>query len=126
MLGTSGHFVAASAEHPGSLDKDVIRKVVRAHINEIRVCYNHGLARDPTLAGKVGLQFTIGPDGTVTKSIVESSTLSAADRTTADCIAAAPLRWRFPEPEGGGSVIITYPFILESAEDPPPPAAPAK
>ena len=126
VLGTSGHFVAASSEHPGSRGPDVVRRVVRAHIKDIRVCYNRGLERDPSLAGRVAIQFTIGPEGTVKSSVVQSSTLSVADRSTADCIAAAALQWRFPEPEGGGSVIISYPFVLETGDVPPPPSAPPK
>jgi hypothetical protein len=37
----------AKATVTGALDKDIIRRIVRAHINEVRYCYNQGLARDP-------------------------------------------------------------------------------
>jgi hypothetical protein len=92
-----------------ALDRDVIRRIVRAHISEIRHCYNQGLARDPDLTGSVTVKFTIGPTGHVSASSVQSTDLPA---DVADCIADAPKRWKFPQPEGGGNVIVAYPFVL--------------
>ena len=51
------------AEVKGSLDKDIIRRVVRANIADVRGCYNEGLARDATLKGRVMIQFVIAPKG---------------------------------------------------------------
>jgi hypothetical protein len=95
---------------PG-LDKDVVRRVVRNHINEVRYCYNQGLARDPNLTGRVSVQFRIGPTGQVPIAVVQESSLG--DRSAANCIAAAVKRWRFPKPQGGGTVMVTYPFVLQ-------------
>jgi len=95
----------------GSLDKDIIRRVVRAHINEIRYCYNQGLGRDASMKGRVAIQFTIGPDGTV--PVAEVATSEIKDVEVGRCIAAALKRWTFPAPEGGGNVVVTYPFVLE-------------
>ncbi len=100
----------AKATVKGSLDKDIIRRIVRAHINEVRYCYNQGLAKDPSLAGKVSIQFNIGPTGSVPVAVVADSTV--ADENVANCIAKAVKRWTFPKPEGGGSVVVTYPFVL--------------
>ena len=94
---------------PLALDRDIIRRIVRANISEIRHCYNRGLVRDPDLTGTVTVEFTIGPTGHVSASSVRSTDLPA---DVADCIADAPKRWTFPEPEGGGNVIVAYPFIL--------------
>ena len=95
----------------GALDKDVIRRIVRNHINEVRYCYNQGLVRDPNLAGRVSVQFTIGPTGKVAAAVVQESSL--ADRGAANCIATAVKRWTFPKPVGGGNVMVTYPFVLQ-------------
>ena len=94
----------------GALDRDIIRRIVRAHINEVRHCYNEGLARAPELAGRVTVQFTITGVGKVGASVVEESTLG--DSVTGSCIAKAVKRWQFPKPRGGGSVIVSYPFVL--------------
>jgi hypothetical protein len=101
----------AKAEVKGSLDKDIIRRIVRAHINEVRYCYNQGLAKDPSLKGRVAVQFAISPSGSVSTTKVTDNTL--ADEAVGDCIAKAVKRWTFPKPEGGGVVLVTYPFVLE-------------
>lgn len=94
----------------GSLDKDIIRRIVRAHINEVRHCYNKGLVKDDELAGKVTIDFTIAATGKVSVAEVDSTTLSDAD--VGKCIAKAVKRWKFPKPAGGGVVVVKYPFVL--------------
>jgi TonB family protein len=103
---------AASAVVQGAIDKDIIRRVVRVHINEVSHCYNQGLVRDPNLSGRVAVQFTINATGGVGISVVESSTVK--DAAVGQCIAKAVKRWKFPKPDGGGNVIVTYPFVLAS------------
>jgi hypothetical protein len=98
------------AQVVGGLDKDLIRRVVRAHINEIRYCYNQGLARDPNLKGRVAVQFQIGSTGKVPTAIVSETDVK--DNNVGSCIASAVRRWQFPKPPGGGTVIVTYPFVL--------------
>lgn len=101
----------AAAEVTGSLDKDIIRRIVRAHINEVRHCYNQGLVKDPALKGRVAIDFTIGATGSVTASDVGET--SVTDENVGNCIAKAVKRWKFPKPDGGGSVNVKYPFVLE-------------
>jgi len=100
----------AKAKVKGALDKDIIRRIVRAHINEVRYCYNKGLVVDPSLEGRVAIQFTIGPTGKVPVAVVASTTLS--DKKVGQCIAKSVKRWKFPKPTGGGVVVVTYPFVL--------------
>jgi TonB family protein len=100
----------AKATVKGALDKDIIRRIVRAHINEVRYCYNQGLVRDPNLKGRVEVQFTIGPTGKVPVSVVQQSSIK--DTNVANCVAKAVRRWTFPKPQGGGNVVVTYPFLL--------------
>jgi TonB family protein len=103
--------LATKAEVVGGLDKDLIRRVVRAHINEVRYCYNQGLAKDANLKGRVAVQFTIGGTGKVTSAVVGETDLK--DRAVGSCIAQAVKRWSFPKPASGGAAIVTYPFILQ-------------
>jgi len=112
----------AKAEVTGALDKDIIRRIVRAHINEVRYCYNQALARDPRAVGRVTLQFTIGGTGKVPVAVVQESTMK--DPAVGTCIAKAVKRWTFPKPQGGGSVVIRYPFILEPGDYSGPPVPP--
>jgi len=107
-----GHVSPTKASVVGNLDADIIRRVVRAHINEVRTCYNAGLIRKPSLEGRVAVQFTIGGQGTVTNTQIVDTTIS--DEEVETCIAKAVKAWKFPKPDGGGSVVVTYPFVLEA------------
>jgi tetratricopeptide (TPR) repeat protein len=102
----------AKAEVVGALDKDIIRRIVRAHINEVRYCYNQALARDPNAKGRVAIQFTISGAGKVPSAVVHESTMK--DPRVGHCMAQAVRRWTFPKPAGGGQVAVLYPFVLES------------
>lgn len=103
----------ARPEVVGTLDRDIIRRIVRAHVNEVRHCYNEGLSADPTLSGRVSIQFTIGNAGKVLESVVAASTLEEddAEEGVATCISTAVKRWHFPKVEGE-AVVVTYPFVL--------------
>ena len=92
----------------GTLDKEIIRRIVRRHLNEVRFCYEQALPRHPTLAGRAVVQFTIGKDGQVLASVLQSSTLGLA--SVESCVVGAVKRWPFPAPERGGLTIVSYPF----------------
>lgn len=99
----------------GSLSKEVIRRVIQRHLNEVRFCYEEGMRAAAELAGRVEVKFVIAPSGAVQAANVASSTLAGDRAETAQCIAQAVRRWGFPAPEGGGVVVVTYPFLLEAA-----------
>jgi hypothetical protein len=88
-----------------SIDRDLIRRVVRSHWGQVRKCYDAGLARDPELRGRVVLRFVIAETGAVESSEVSESTLS--DVRVGTCVAKASLSWRFV---AGGRVVVLYPF----------------
>ncbi len=111
------------AQVRGELDRDIVRRIVRAHINEVRHCYNRGLSEDPSLQGKATVEFVIAGSGKVSSSTLQDTSLS--DRTVGECIAKAVQRWKFPKPSGGGTVTVAYPFVLSSDGDGPSSDAPA-
>lgn len=98
------------AEVSGGLDKDIVRRIVRAHVNEVRHCYNQGLDRTPGIGGRVSIAFSITASGKVNSAVVQESTLS--DNAVGACISKAVKRWKFPKPTGGEAVAVTYPFVL--------------
>jgi TonB family protein len=104
----SPDVMPGSAHVRGSLDKDVIRTIIRRHINEVKYCYEQELAQAPRLAGRVDVEFTIDVDGHVTASALASSTMGNA--SVESCVVKAVRRWEFPPPVGGGIVIVKYPF----------------
>jgi TonB family protein len=102
----------ASKRTKGTLSRTVIRSVIARHIGEVKYCYLKGLRNHPKLAGRVVVGFTIAPSGQVRSARVKRSTLR--NREVERCIERAVQRWRFPEPKGGGIVIVSYPFVLRA------------
>ena len=94
----------------GSIDPELIRKVVHEHRAQIRTCYETELTSKPNLAGKLVSAWTIDPSGAVTEAHTQETTLR--DRTVESCVASKIKTWRFPIPKGGGEVFVTYPFIF--------------
>ena len=97
----------------GTLDKEIVRRIIRRHINEVKYCYELGLARRRALDGRVVVQFTIASSGQVIASVLGSSTLG--DAKVESCVVQTVRRWEFPRPLGGGLVIVSYPFVLSPA-----------
>lgn len=97
----------------GMLDKEIIRRVIRRHINEVKACYQRELSGDPELEGRIVVRFTIDGSGMVIASERVSSTMG--NGIVEDCTVQAVKRWQFPKPIGGGMVIVTYPFALTPA-----------
>jgi len=94
----------------GSIDPELIRKVVHEHRAQIRTCYETQLNAKPNLAGKLVSAWTIDQGGAVTEAHTQESTLR--DHTVEQCVASKIKTWRFPIPKGGGEVFVTYPFIF--------------
>ena len=90
------------------MDKEVLRRVIRGHIGEVKECYERELAGNPELGGRIAIQFTIAATGQVVASVLQHSTLG--NPRTENCVVQAVRRWEFPKPVGGGIVIVTYPF----------------
>jgi TonB family protein len=97
----------------GVLDKEIIRRIVRRHINEVRFCYEPELAKRPSLGGRIVVAFSIAPTGRVLTSALQSSTMGNV--AVESCTVQAVRRWDFPTPRGGGMVSVTYPFVLTPA-----------
>jgi TonB family protein len=105
--------VPPDAKVSGSLDKEIIRRIIRRHINEVKWCYEQELAHQPGLAGRIMVQYTIAATGQVVDSVLQSSTM--ANERLERCTVESVRRWQFPMPLGGGSVIVSYPFVFSPA-----------
>lgn len=103
----------------GSLDKDIIRRVVRSGMPAIRRCYESALPATGRPYGKVVLKWVIQGSGTVRSAVVNDDTL--ADQRVLRCMLSVIKQLRFPKPKGGGTVIVNYPFVFK----PPAPAVSA-
>jgi TonB family protein len=100
--------IPGQANVRGSLDKEIIRRIIRRHINEVKYCYETELVKKADLSGRVSVQFTIAATGQVIASVLQSSTMG--NIRVENCVVQAVRRWEFPKPMGGGIVIVSYPF----------------
>ena len=97
----------------GSLDMETIRRIIRQHQAEYKYCYEKQLNVKRDLAGKISVKFTISGNGSVIAAMVVETTMG--DRETETCLVDKIRRWVFPEPKGGGIVIVTYPFVFKAS-----------
>jgi TonB family protein len=97
----------------GTLDKELVRKVIQENKGQIRACFESLLNQYPDLNGKVQAQFTIGPAGQVLESKVAQSTTGSRELDV--CVANHVRLWQFPKPKGGGVVVVSYPFLFKQA-----------
>jgi hypothetical protein len=95
----------------GALDKSLIDRVIKQNFNQIKYCYQRQLPSNPSLSGKIVVKFVISGDGSVFQAKTHSSTM-AGGGAVQSCINQRFLRFQFPEPKGGGIVIVKYPFIF--------------
>jgi len=113
--GYGPRLTQGNANVVGALDKDDIRRVIRSHLNQFKYCYQRRLTANPKLQGKVVTRFTISPAGTVAAAQDARSTMPDPEVTS--CVQRVFKRLRFPQPKGGGVVVVTYPLIFVPAPD---------
>lgn len=113
---------------PG-LAPEVVRRILRRHLNEVRFCYEREWQQSPTLAGTITVHFGIDAAGETTTPAIASSTMEApgtpsggelANRVRA-CLVTAVDRWGFPQPENAPVTVDTAfvfggePAVVEGA-----------
>ena len=94
-----------SAEVEGPLSRDVVKRIVGRHVNEVRYCYSQTLNRDNSVAGTVTVQASAAADGSVGSSKASGST---GVSELHDCIAGAVDRWKFVETKGESTLRLTF------------------
>jgi len=106
-------FVPGRTTVVGGLSRDVINRVIQKHYNEIKYCYEKELTRDPSLYGKVAVLFMIEGTGRVGDALVQQTTIGS--QPVESCIVDHVRRWIFPQPRGGGTVQVTYPYVFKAS-----------
>lgn len=118
LVGSSNSFfdpIESEAWTEGGLDRNAIAAVIMRHLSEVRYCYEQGLQKKPTLSGRVSMNFMIGPTGSVTTAQINNSSL--AHPPVENCIRDRLKTWKFPQPQGGVNVKVSYPFVLRRVSD---------
>ncbi len=95
------------------MDKELIRKVINSHRDQIRFCYEQALIQAPSLGGKVAVQFFVATAGSVSTARVAQST--ADNQLLSDCLVSRVRTWQFPVAKGAGGYSVTYPFVFKRA-----------
>ncbi|HTN53465.1 MAG TPA: AgmX/PglI C-terminal domain-containing protein, partial [Anaeromyxobacter sp.] len=108
-------IATGAAQVMGSIDKELVRKVIQDHAAQIRYCYEQQLALNPRLAGKVSIKWVINADGSASSPQVDGSATTLEDAKVHECMMSRITSWQFPKPKGGGIAVITYPWILRAS-----------
>jgi len=102
-------LVVGSPAIRGPRDREIVRRIIRRHHNEVVYCRQNVLQANPNLHGRVVVRFVIDGSGRVARSAILSSTL--ANQTVEACLAQAARRWRYPR-IAGGVTEVEVPFIF--------------
>jgi hypothetical protein len=115
-LALAGALFFSSCATPKKVDREEIRSVFKAHMREIRDCYEQRLKEKTDLEGKLVIEFDIMPGGKVDSPhfVEESSTLK--DAPMRECFLSKVVTWDFPEPPNGQIVQVAYPYHFSASE----------
>jgi TonB family protein len=98
-------------EEVAGFDPQLLARSIRAHMAEVRACYERALKRRPDIGGRLVLRFTLTPAGTVSSVAVDEDTLGDPEVTA--CVRNAVALWRFSAPPR--KVEVTFPFVFQPA-----------
>ena len=97
----------------GSMDPDVIRRILLDHLPQFRYCYQKELEKaGAELSGVIKLDFTIGASGHVSGAGADSASGLPSD--VKKCVVGVLRGITFPEPMGGGTVEVKQPMNFYS------------
>jgi TonB family protein len=104
--------IEGAAATSAKRDNTAINGVVASHKTSLRMSYENFLKRDPALAGKITVRFTISAAGSVSAITILENTTGNADLEQE--IKNKIRNWRF-ETIDEGDVTVTYPFVFSPA-----------
>ncbi|RMH61752.1 MAG: energy transducer TonB [Calditrichaeota bacterium] len=108
-----GGGVSGRGSKATNRSQDAIGQVVAQHTQGIQQCYKKEARINPNLKGSVTVQFTIAPNGRVTRVRIVNSSLK--NRNVENCISRRIKSWRFKKinPKDG-NVNARYKWIFSS------------
>jgi Ca-activated chloride channel family protein len=104
----------------GDLPAPVVERILRTRLGILRNCYQAGLARDPSLTGRINARFVINQEGEVLSAMNGGDNLS--DGNVVTCMLGALRGARFPRPGSSEYVTVACPIFLRWIERPSPSA----
>lgn len=104
---------AGKTKIDGTLKASAVARILSRGMRALKGCYQRALKRNPKLSGKITVILSINATGKVTK--VEIDTDTVGDSSVNACIKGFSRRWRFPPPEDGGSVEVSFSVGFQSS-----------
>jgi hypothetical protein len=105
----------------GNLDKEYIREVIIDDLIPLaHECYSEALSRFPRLGGRLVLKFTIMGDasvGGIVEGVEVGDGTEITDPQMLECMSESMASVMFDPPDGGGAVLVTYPFVFAPPDD---------
>jgi hypothetical protein len=101
----------------GSMDPELLRKILQQYLPQFRHCYQQELAyNSEDIKGIVDLNFEILGSGKVSKIKVKAKD-SRFSRKGTNCMAKVLAIIDFPKPKGGGRVAVRQPLSFFSEQE---------
>ncbi len=97
----------------GGMSREAVLKVVTAHLDEVRDCYERELLHNPGLSGKILMEWLIKKNGKVRYAKIKFTNIGHSSDIH-NCIQAQIVTWKFPKPTSGQEVLVTFPFMFEN------------
>jgi hypothetical protein len=99
--------VSGSNKVIGPMDVDIVRRIARVHLSDVRKCRAKGKKSNPELSGSIAMSFIIGPEGTVSDvAAVEGP--NSGNQELVGCLVAEIGTWTFPKPGRGGKAKVVH------------------
>ena len=94
----------------GSMDPELLRKILREYIPQFRHCYQQELiGQSDKIKGIIDLNFTIGPQGKVANHQIKAKDARFSQKGIG-CMGQVLALIDFPRPKGGGMVDVKQPL----------------
>jgi outer membrane biosynthesis protein TonB len=100
----------------GSMDPELLRKILKEYLPQFRHCYQQELERNEAAKGVIDLHFRINPNGSVNKIKIKGKR-ARFSRAGSGCMAGVLKLIDFPTPKGGGVVDVKQPLNFFSEQD---------
>ncbi|MGB0453507.1 MAG: AgmX/PglI C-terminal domain-containing protein [Bacteriovoracaceae bacterium] len=98
----------------GSMDPELLRKILREYLPQFRHCYQKELEHhSDEISGVLDLGFRINPNGAATKVSIRAKDSQFSRRGT-KCMSSVLKLIKFPKPKGGGVVDVKQPLNFSS------------
>jgi outer membrane biosynthesis protein TonB len=105
---------AALPRRGGKVDREAVESVVKRRKGAIQYCYERTLKVNPTVSGRITLEYTLGTGGTVVRiDTVENST---GDTHLVECMADRIRQWPFP-PTENGTMTFRQSFLFRTSDE---------